>query len=430
MKLLMMIFIILFAGVSLALVAREDAGYILINYGQWKLETTLVLSGLALLLCFAILYFLIRLLAQAGHLPHRARDWRHERQRIKASTALTRGLIQLEEGQWRAAENNLIKFAPSSETPLLYYLAAARAAQKQGAHERRDDYLRLAHQATPAADIAIGLTQAELQLSHQQTEQALASLQRVSALAPQHGHVLHLLMKLYIDLHDWPQLLALLPELRKRKVLSGTEADALESRAHAGRIATLPRSQGVAALHEMWRGAPRRVRGAEEVVVSYIQQLRAFGDESLAETVMREMLKKHWSDELVVLYGLVEGPDPARQLAHAEGWLKHQGNNSALLLTLARLSLRNRLWGKARSYFESSLALGPRAETYQELANLLEQMGEPQAALENYRKGLLMVAAPAQTFTYRISEGSDKALADDRSVSEVEARIPVLLTKE
>ena len=59
-----------------------------------------------------------------------------------------------------------------------------------------------------------------------------------------------------------------------------------------------------------------------------------------------------------------------------------------LLLTLGRLCVRNRLWGKARIYFESSIGVEPRAETYFELANLLDELGEFGPAREQYRTGL------------------------------------------
>ncbi len=394
MSVLVKVILVLLLAVTLALIAHNEPGYILINYGPWKLETTLTLAVITLLLGFTALYFLLRFLINAWSLPRRVRAWQRERQLQKARSALTRGLLKMEEGQWQAAEQTLVQSAATSDTPLLHYLLAARAAQKQGAHERRDNYLRLAHQSTPGADVAIGLTQAELQLSHHQTEQALASLQHVSTLAPKHSYASKLLMKLYIELHDWEQLLTLIPELRKRKILTDAEADALQIRAHAGQIAMVPPAQDLPALNELWSRIPKYLRMSAPILVNYIQQLHRRGEDLQAEALLREALKKQWSDNLIYWYGLVEGPDSAKQLAFAEGCLKQHSKNPMLLLTLGRLCLRNRLWGKGRAYFESSTGISPRTETYQELGNLLEQMNEPEAALEYYRKGLDMQTAP------------------------------------
>ena len=62
------------------------------------------------------------------------------------------------------------------------------------------------------------------------------------------------------------------------------------------------------------------------------------------------------------------------------------------MFTTARLCLRNELWGKARSYLETVIAIRPTADAYQEYGRLLNQFGEGEAAAEAYREGLSIVA--------------------------------------
>ena len=71
-----------------------------------------------------------------------------------------------------------------SESPLLHYLAAARAAQLQGRYQERDKYLKAAHEARPEAEFAIGVTQAEFQLAHPQTTESIATLTHFPTLQP------------------------------------------------------------------------------------------------------------------------------------------------------------------------------------------------------------------------------------------------------
>jgi HemY protein len=87
-------------------------------------------------------------------------------------------------------------------------------------------------------------------------------------------------------------------------------------------------------------------------------------------------------------YGRLPFEKTAAALKQGELWLKEHGRSPMLLLTLGRLCRRARLWGKARIYFESSLGVRPLPETYGELAGLLEQMGDTEAAQQCYRKGL------------------------------------------
>jgi heme biosynthesis-associated TPR repeat protein len=223
-----------------------------------------------------VLYLLLRFLVGLRRAPQRLQQWEQRRKALRARNALNRGLIELAEGDWPGAEKRLLKHAADSETPLLNYLAAARAAQQQGAHERRDHYLRLAHQGMPDADIAVGLTQAELQIAHRQMEQALATLTHLRTLAPRHGYVLKMLMRLYERLHDWEHLRDLLPELRKRKVLDAGAAERLEIRLHGELLAQAARGGDMEALRDAWNRVPRRLLHNPDLVLVYATQLKAW----------------------------------------------------------------------------------------------------------------------------------------------------------
>ncbi len=91
------------------------------------------------------------------------------------------------------------------------------------------------------------------------------------------------------------------------------------------------------------------------------------------------------------LFGLVEGKDASKQLKRVEGWLASHGEDPDLLLAAARLCLRNELWGKARSYLESVIALRPTPEAYQEYGQLLNRLGESADAAQAFRDGLNLV---------------------------------------
>lgn len=50
--------------------------------------------------------------------------------------------------------------------------------------------------------------------------------------------------------------------------------------------------------------------------------------------------------------------------------------------------MQNQLWGKARSYLETSLGIRPDVVGYRLFGQLLEKMGEMDAAAEAFRLGL------------------------------------------
>lgn len=382
---LLVLFLAIWAGIKIA----ADPGYALFAYQHWTLQMPLWIAGALLVLGFILLHNLMLLIRGTGSLAKKFRIWRKQH-RINVSHRLTKnGLRELAEGKWASAETLLVKAAQHNNSPLINYLAAARAAQEQGADNRRDEYLRMAHISTPDSELAIGLTQAQLQFNQKQLEHCLATLRHMQHLDPQNKFVLKMLKKLYQELNDWNGILELLPELRKRKVISPEALTELEKQAYYQLMLQLGKSAGPQQLDNLWQRVPRNLKRDGQLLQLYTERLIALQRFNEAEQAIKDALKVEWYPELVRLYGLLPTSHPAKQLETAEGWQKQYGNSSILLLTLGRVCLRNHLWGQARQFFESALDLEPTPELYAEFGRLLEHVGQSQDAMEKYRQGLL-----------------------------------------
>lgn len=390
-KLFVGLFIFLIA-VLMGLYAHQDTGYVLIGRGYKTMEMSLTLFVVLLVFLFFLLYVLFWVVRNSWEVPARLRFWRSQKKGRRARRSSTRGLIELAQGNWAQAERALLRGVKGSDMPLLNYLSAARAAQKQGAPERRDHYLAMAHENRKDASFAVQVTQAELQMAHGQLEQALATLMHLRTIAPHHPHVLFLMAQLYDRLKSWGDLKNLLPDLRKQKVLPEAELKAMEKRVHR-ELLTIAAKQGKAdRLRQSWQHVPRELRQDEDLIDDYARHLLRLEQHDMAESLLREAVRRKWNVDFVYLYGLVKSAQPAKQLGYAEAWLKGHEENNVLLLTLGRLCVRNELWGKAESYFEASLGTGAMSETYTELGRLLEQLEQPDRARDCFRKGLLLAA--------------------------------------
>ena len=95
------------------------------------------------------------------------------------------------------------------------------------------------------------------------------------------------------------------------------------------------------------------------------------GEAEGARRALEKALKKRWESETLLHYGKLETGLALKQLLAAEQWQRSRPNDAALLLTLARLSLRCELWGKAREYYEARLAMQADAEAFVEYAGLM-----------------------------------------------------------
>lgn len=362
-----------------------DPGYVAINFRGYLVEMSVpVLISITVLLFVAV--WLIRRVIQA---PRRLGEAAGRYRSGRAGQKLTRGMIEVAEGNFAKGEKLLARAASTSDTPLFNYLQAARAAHLQGQDERRDEWLRLAYEQTPEAANAVLLTQAELQLDRQQYEQALATLRRIEENSQNHSHALALMGRLYYRLEDWQHLAGLLPRLSKQGRVKRETIDKWAVRVHSENFKRA--ADGDAILAE-WKTVTKALRANTTLLDAYYMNLMRVGLHGKAEKDLARALKSEWRGPLVRLFGLVEGPDASKQLKRAEGWLSKHGDDPDLLLAAARLCLRNELWGKARSYLETVISLRPTPEAYQEYGRLLNQMGEGDAAADAYREGLGMVA--------------------------------------
>lgn len=387
MKWLMLALLVLIASVAVALVALPDPGYVLIGFGNYSVETSL----LVLLVVFAVTYIALRILAGFWHVPAKVHDWELRRHDRRLHSLFDEAMMELTEGRVERAERRLARLLKSTQAPVQAYLSAARAANKLGYDDRRDLYLKLAQQRHPSAEKAVAYTQAELQLSKSQLDQAQTTLTRLQKLAPRSEQTLRLLMKLYLQQQDWQRLRELLPALRRSKLLNANQWQQLAVKVYREQVVGFSSVDDADTLRTGWKQLPQTVKQDEGLMVIYIEQLMRVGALRQVEQLIATQIKHAWNQRLVYLFGDLQAADINKQLEVAERWLERHRQDPVLLLTLGKISIRNQLWGKARGYLEASIAQQATPEAYRLLGSLLERLEEADEALDCYRRGMELI---------------------------------------
>ncbi|WP_115711040.1 heme biosynthesis HemY N-terminal domain-containing protein [Legionella sainthelensi] len=382
-------FLILLAAVILGIQLNKDPGYVLIAINHWTIETTVWVAIFTLIVLFMILYLVVRICQKITHTPSKLTRW-HAKKRFQKAQAITRkGLIEYSEGNWLKAKNHLIQALPNSDTPLLNYLTAARAAQNMGDNQLRDNFLREAQQSMPEAKLAVELTQAELQLSNHQWEQALATLKHLHAIAPRHPYVLMLMMRLYQEVKDWPQLIALLPNLKKYKVINQQQFELIQQDAYLQRLVDLTKQNKSSAVNSFFQSIPKTLVHNPEIIAEYTRFLLKNNEFTSAKKLLCHTLRKDFNSQLIELYAML--PADEHQLTFAESLLKRTPHSAALYLCLGQLCIKLQLWGKAKDYLEKSNEIEPTALAYEAKGKLHEMLGEEALACNSYKKGIELI---------------------------------------
>jgi HemY protein len=389
-KFLIGLLILIIVVLGAILFIKEDPGFLLVKYGDYSIETSLAFGIIAVAIIALLVHFLFKLIVGIWHIPLSVKRQSQNRRFTKSRKLLNQGLIDLAEGRFAQAENNLIKLVDYSENPLLHYLAAARAAQQQGKHDARDSYLKAAHEAKPEAEIAIGVTQAELQLSHHQSEQALATLTHLRSIAPRHDYLIRLIAKVHYQLEDWRALVELLPDIRKKKLFEEERLKAMEIVAYQGFLGISADTDNRSLLDSAWDKVPKAVQANADILIHCVRLYnKANWKLAGAEQLMVKSLDRQWHDGLIEAYGELSPIDASHQLKQAEKWLADYGENEQLLLALGRICIRAKLWGKAQGYLEASIGVNATPAACFSLAELFSKhLQQPDKSSDYYKKGL------------------------------------------
>lgn len=380
-----------------------DSGYVWIGFGFWSLETSFVFFALAQIVVFFIFYVLLRLLGVCLRLPKKIKNKGKDIRLNRSQDALISGLTALAEGNWETAEKTLIKHATNSDAPLLYYLSAARAAQARGAITKRDEYLSVAAEQAEESKLAVGLTQAELQLASEQFNRAMETLIGLQSIDASHISVLKMLHQVYTKMGNWEALCALIPALLQHKILLADGAKSVEIETFVHLLKEVAEQGDSDAIQTLWQSIPKPIQSVSAIAAAYYTAMIELGLGATVEQAIVAHILKNWDEALLVLYAEIDTGDDKNQLQTVEQWLPIHSGSAVLLGVLGKICNKCYQLEKAEQYLIKSLALNPSVPTYQMLGDVLSKKGDKEMAGENYKKGLELASG--------IASNADSSLA-------------------
>lgn len=396
MKRLIIAILIFIVATALGLVIARNSTPVELHIGPWLVQAPLGVLIVISLVAFFVLYMVVRCTGILWRLPRTYRKYRAQRRQIKLRSETQRGLLALQAGQFKEAERTLAKTLWAGKEVAANFLLCARAAHEQKEMDHRDRYLQRARALGPQHAQDADIAYAELLLQARDDQKARLLLEKLHQQKPKHSYILKLLAKAYAHLGDWPQLMLLIPKLRKAHILDHDHGLELEKQVYQSLIEHTTQTNPIQ-LVAIWNKLPRFMQQDTPAIDLYCRGLVQQGQQAVVEKLLRYHLNKKWDPRLAELYGEIDA-NLSHQLVCAERWLKIRGeNDAALLLCLARLCKRSQLWGKARIYFEQRIQLLPSREVYAELAEVHEHLGETAAALACYKKGIKYIDAPPKS---------------------------------
>lgn len=385
-------------AVGLTLFAQVNTGYALLFVPPWRIELSLNVFIIMLVVVVTVLYFGLRLITEITTLPMRAKAYRNRRH---ADAVLKRGreaAIAFCEGRYQRAERLAAEAMQmgrdSDDAFAVNAMIAVRAAHLMRNFERRDRHLAAMFDRFGPAHLATLMTKAELLLDDRRFSEAGEALEAARSISPKLTAALRLELRLRQREGDHEAVLKLIDQLARAEAMDEEQI----RRLHTHTCLQILRQNRMSAreLKEWWRRLPEADRQQSQLVAALAQCYVMQGETELARTAIETALAQEWSSELAERYGSLglEGDALNTQLQKAEAWLGAQPNDYRLLLALGRLCRARSLWGKAQNYLEASIAVQPTAVAHAELAKLCDQLERTDDANKHYRASLALALAP------------------------------------
>lgn len=368
---------------AIALGARLNDGYVLLVVPPWRLEVSVNLALIVLLLSFVVAYGALRSLGALFALPAKVAAYRRQVAREKSFRVFQEAFRLLFEGRYGRALRKAREAWEGGAAPGLAALVAARAAQRMRRNDDQNFWLDEASRIDPEVQAARWMLEAEMHLDNRDFEQALVALGHLQKSAGRHIAALRVELRARQGAGHWKDVLRIARQLEKRQALSTEIAAELKRKAHQQLLQE--RSSDTRAL----LGYLREVPAAEmhvRLARAAAKALLGLDARDEAASVIEAQLDREWDAELVALYGHCDGVQATERIARAEKWLLSHADDAILLLALARLCLARRLWGKAQSYIEASLSIAATRDAHLELARLFDQLERSRDADVHYRR--------------------------------------------
>lgn len=385
MKYLLWILLLFAAAVALVM-ASHNPGYVLLVYPPYRIELSLTLFMMLLLLFFVSGFMLLRLMSAIVQLPEYVRKFRLQRAQAKGRELLDDALGAFFAGHYAAAEKASARAMELGDTSALHPIIAARSAHELREYEKRDAYLSAAEGRAPGDSTLRLMAAAKFMLDQHDPRGALHALQELRDSGVRgHPGALSLELKARQQAGEWDEMLNVLGRMEKRGAIDVTAAAQLRQQAWLEKIR---QQEDLAGLAECLKNIPADFKRRGRIAAAAARALIQHGGHSLAQKLLSESLNAQWDSELVALYGDCQSGDVIAQIEQAEKWLNQHRDDAGLLFALGKLCLHQKLWGKAQNYLDACVSLSPGREAYLALGQLAERLHKPEESIRYYRRAM------------------------------------------
>jgi HemY protein len=374
--------VLLIAGLLVGPLWSGNTGYILVAFGEWSIETSIVAGVIVLTIVLIILRVIYQFFARLISGTRWGMQWFSLRRRSKAEREYQAALVSLLSQDFALAARH-IERAYQLRKLHSDALLAVYINQQAGDLEKAQQWLA---KTSETDDLALASLLLTLRQDPDLASNHLSELKALLERYPNHPELIRVAVESYRRLHRYESLAALLPRAKKLKVFSATELQELTEQAYYELMLAQGRL-GSATLQEFWQNLSRDQRKTIGIRHAYIRVLIHFDLHSAADKVIARGLKRGELSLAVLLDKqlLVAGTELREFVQQG---LKRTPDNAMMLQALGQIALLTKEYPLAQRALRRAADLAPSQRVLFDLAKTYEALGDTKAALKAYQDGL------------------------------------------
>lgn len=375
-------------AIVLGLFANGNAGHVTVYFPPYRVDASLNLFITAVIAILVMSLVAWRTFAAILDLPKQAAAYRRKQREAKATLHLTNAIEDIFAGRFAKA---LKAAQAASANPVIFETAAllaAHAAHRLGEPQVRDQWLEkiTSEQHRQAKLVAT----ADMQIGSNDPQGALQTIEQLQRGGARQIFVQRIALRANQQLKRWDEVLRLAHSLVKRDALHPVLAKKTIQEA-VGHLVR-EKSSDQEALLRIWKNLPKEDRQIPKIVDAIARGLITSGQANFARELIEESLEARWDSDLLDCYAhCVEDASGALVMTQKlEQWQMRYPMEPVVQLTLGQVCLHQKLWGKAKTSFESVIRdsrakSSMKAKAHLCLAQMHEQLQDADKAADQYK---------------------------------------------
>lgn len=385
MKWLVVIFALLVAGAILGPVSSGNAGYVLLQFAGWSVETSVIALAIMIIVISVAIALVVAIVRAFLNRTRKGGRWFSKRRQQKADELTTDGLNSLLQQDYMSALQAFEK-ANKKQSTNSHAALASYAAQQSGELGKAEFWREQAGKSYAETYWILDVKKVG-EAQRKDPENAARQMTNVLEREPKDQQTWRLATQVYKTAEHWQKLAQLLPAIEKYAGYSAEELSELKRQISYQRFVE-EGTKGNNALLEYWNSLSKNERSTDVVRLSYAAALKHFGKkEACAKITYKGLKRGEIAIEQANQSGLLVASYP-KLVEYVQDTLKRNPDHTGFLKALSLLAIDSKDYSLAQRALKKLIEKAPDAENYKLLGDVYNSLGDSQLAANAYQKAL------------------------------------------